>query len=72
MSEQYPFCDYKKMFSRFKELYNQNIDGLRLIISTNWASEGYWIETDPEIFINDLDDIVYKGNEIFELEKPTV
>lgn len=65
---QYDFKEYKQAFKHFyqcTELYGEN--EVQLIISTNWYSSGYWIETGNKELGEG--DIKYSFKEAKELQK---
>ena len=63
----FEFKDWEKCFSTWRKneaIYN---DAMQLVISTHWASQGYWIEAKGKK-INPRTDYVYVGQQVYELE----
>jgi len=62
ISKHFEFEDWHKCFAYFDEMAKQEIKNLRLVISTHWASEGYWIENTTEEVSSE--DYVYTPEEV--------
>lgn len=48
ISKHFEFNEWHKAFAYFDELNKQKIENLRMVISTHWATTGYWIENSIE------------------------
>lgn len=65
---QFPFKEWETVFKMWRNNYEDYKDTRQLVISTHWASEGYWIEPKGKE-INPVTDFVYKEDEVFLLEE---
>lgn len=63
----FDFKDWKECFKVLRDNLEIYGDEMQLVISTHFLTSGYWIEEKGKDLTKT--DIVYTGNEIFELEK---
>lgn len=61
----FEFCQWIDAFKKYHEL--EGTENLRMVISTHWATQGYWIETSTEEV--SFHDYQYVGKEVIALEK---
>lgn len=66
-SVHFHFSDWEKLFAQWKLKKHIFSDTKQLVISTHWASEGYWIEPKSKE-VNSLTDYVYTGEAVDALE----
>jgi hypothetical protein len=62
----FDFKDWKECFTTWKENLPIYGDNMQMVISTHWASAGYWIEHLGKELTHG--DTVYVGKEVMELE----
>lgn len=66
ISESFEFNKWKDCFAYYKKLLNEKVPNLRLIISTHWATSGYWIENKTEP-VDASVDFEYKDKDALKL-----
>lgn len=67
ISHYFEFKDWRACFALFEHLAMNNTPNLRLVVSTHWATEGYWIEDHTES-VPPMD-FVYTPDEYVELKE---
>jgi hypothetical protein len=65
ISDSFEFRHWKEAFDRYYELRKQDLQHLRMVISTHWATSGYWVETDNRPVSEG--DYAYVGEEVDKL-----
>lgn len=65
INESYEFREWQKAFDRYFELRKDGIEKLRMVISTHWATSGYWVENNTTPVSSE--DIEYVGEEVDKL-----
>lgn len=64
ITKRFSFAQYKEAFEYF-EKFKENA---QLVISTHWASEGYWVEPIGTKVSDISVDFIYKNNEVENLK----
>lgn len=64
----FAFSEWEKLFKQWHDNYEKYKYKKQLVISTHEYTSGYWIEKLGKK-INPAIEYVYKGGEVFELEK---
>jgi hypothetical protein len=65
MTKHFELRDYENVFLYLKSLKKEKV---QLIVSTHWATQGYWIEP-LGTTVTSEEDFLYRGKEILGLEK---